>query len=178
MRRQNRLPKFFGNISTLQIQKMNLTISDERAGEIALALIKEIWPNRGLDLTPEEFSSRLEGWEKKTRISKFLIAYFIAKELLPITYCKCSEILIEVSLPYAKGAVTDYSPGKIALALLQQEHTIDFRNHQDRLKRISSNTNIPMEELNNFYIQLIFPHYLSVAAGKPLKIVEDNKPPE
>jgi hypothetical protein len=150
----------------------------ERAGQIALAIIKQTWPNRGIDLSQEEFESRLSRLQKQSGINQLNLAHFFAEELLASAFERCTKVMIEVKVLSGRSLEANYNARGIALALLIADG-FDFRpdQFQPRLKRLTESTGIPLQELEDFYIQEIIPHGLAVATGKDCKVVVSERPP-
>lgn len=157
---------------------MKEQISTKRAGEIALAIIRHTWSNRGINLSQEEFDGKLNRLEKQAGIRKLYLGYFFAEELLARTFEKCAGVLITVQVHFTRGISNDYHADAIAIALLRADG-IDFRpdQFQPRLKRLTEITDIPLLELENFYLQEIIPHALTAATGKDCKVVVSERPP-
>ena len=150
---------------------MNEQISQERAGEIALAVIKVIWSNRGVDLEPRKFNAELGRLKRKTGINEQYLAYFFGQELLPLIFLRATDVQIDVNVHYRRDLGSDFNAGEIALALLKAEG-IDLRPDQlkPRLERLSERTGIALDELMTFMVQEIITAAMTATTGQSYQI--------
>ena len=141
-------------------------MNPEKAEQIALAIVRDIWPNRGLDLSPEEMDSKLNNLEKQTGVPKKLLAYFLGQEILSPAFERCTGLEIDVRVHRDADIQKNYYHGEIALALLKADG-LDLRRDQFRvrLERLANNTGIPIQDITMFYEQAIIPNVLVRTMG-------------
>jgi hypothetical protein len=162
----------FGDISTLQ--RMN-KISIERAEQIALAVIRVMWSNRGLNLSKVDLDSRLTRFEKQTGVNKRQLVRFYAEELLAGTFEHCTGATIRVQYVRSAGEENSgYDAKKIALALLKARGLELRPDFQTRLERVEKKTGIPVTDLGAFFAQEVTPVVVAEAFGwKSCKIIAE-----
>lgn len=141
-------------------------LTEAEAERIALAIVRNIWPNRGLDLSSDEMDGKLNHLEQQTGISRKFLTYFLGQEILPLAFKKCTGVEIDVRVHYDASVLHHYNAGEIALALLKADG-LELRHDQfrARLKRLANNTGIPIQDLTMFYEQEIISTVLAKTLG-------------
>lgn len=151
-------------------------ISTERAEQIALAVIRVMWSNRGLNLSKVDLDSRLTRFERQTGMKKPYLVRFYAEELLAGTFEHCTGATIRVQYVQPTGQQEEggYDAKKIALALLKAKGLELRPDFQTRLERVEKKTGIPVAELSTFFAQEVTPGAVAEAFGwKSCKIIAE-----